>query len=131
MGMHISGVVEYRDEDGWQYLDDLPFIVRPSLYYHLFGQHNEIKDVTPVAPERGLPEDMSEKARSVYDRQTLDREVHLSWGESWLTLDEFPEDQRGKYKGTDADWGTVFEMIAPYEADYGSENIRFTVWFDG
>lgn len=132
--MHMDGVAEYYDGDAWHGIDELPFITRPRLYYKLFGEHDEQAGVTPVAPNRGIPEERSEMvddARSIYQihpARVGGDEVYEYFGVSWLTMDEFPEDERADREASD-DWGKVFDLVAPYEDRYGEENVRLVVWF--
>lgn len=135
--MHIQGVSEYFDPEAsdWIGIQELPFIVRSALYYELFGKCGPLEERTPVAPDRGFPEDASTLAIEQHERERRDP-AHIdsdwpaydSFGESWLTMNEFPDRDRERFNDHKC-WGPLFDELAVYEADYGPEHVRLVVWF--
>jgi hypothetical protein len=125
----IQGVVEAHDGRSWHGVDDLPHLP-PGACPRVFGQPTR-PDSGAVAHDRGIPDEYSDllgqryfkDASSVYGDTGPWR--HAT-GETWVLAAELPERVR-----QDERWADVCNVFAPAEAEYGAENVRLVVWFDG
>ncbi len=83
MGCDIHGGIEFREGDRWETFA----IVHIDRNYRLFAEMAGVRnhgpmEVVPVAPDRGVPSDMSGWLRAAHD----DDDGH---SETWLTSEEF------------------------------------------
>ncbi|MFJ2808073.1 hypothetical protein [Kitasatospora sp. NPDC087271] len=93
MGTDINGFIEYRDTHGMQLDEDTAWDVAIDLqalysgrnydeFGCLFGVRN-FAGFRPLAPDRGLPEELSERTRAAYDRVKggIHSPTWISWAE--------------------------------------------------
>lgn len=125
----IQGVLEAHDGRSWHGVTDLPHLP-PAACPPVFGQPTRPASGA-VAPGRGIPEEYSDllKRRYFKDGASVYGDTgpwrHAA-GETWVLAAELPDGVRD-----DERWAAVCDALAPAEADYGPENVRLVVWFDG
>lgn len=116
-----------------------------ALFGSLFGVRNAT-DFAPVAADRGLPTDLSQKAGRDGAREGYHSQTWVTWEElaavDWdeLALDWRDEDSRLDRDGwpemisrrqvLDADWHLLMEMAEPLVRRYGADRVRLVLWFD-
>jgi hypothetical protein len=115
MGTDIAGWVEIKswlDEEKWKgILQIWPLIGRDDMFGCLFGIENRV-GFKPIAPDRGLPADISDEARKNFEEEHA-KYPQAPFGATWITWseiktinwDEEPEEPKyylyTHYKGAD------------------------------
>ncbi len=98
---------------------------------------------TPLAAERGIPDDVSEEAEAAYLEAA--EEPASAFSASWISWAELKAADwderaatavRGRGQPTrkealnSAGWQLLFEMMGALARHYGDDNVRLVVWFD-
>lgn len=138
MGCDIHVHVEIKRDGRWLHLNE----VQVQRNYHLFGKMAGVRDedAKPIAPPRGVPDDMSEITKLCYDRMGID--AHTP---SWLTGAEAGEVEDwfektfphrpggplfgyvlGNYVNSHVKWEDTRKAFK----EMGVEDVRVVFWFD-
>lgn len=80
MGCDIHGYLEIKAESGWHPLKPIPRDRSYDSFGVLFGVRNYVGAI-PIAPERGLPNDISRKVKKESDEWDSDGHSH-----TWLSV---------------------------------------------
>ncbi|MFE2478922.1 hypothetical protein [Streptomyces sp. NPDC059389] len=146
MGTDIHGLIECRwdrwlDEDdrSWHEGIDLDHLYNGRSYRAfgaLFGVRNSAS-FRPLAPDRGLPPDVTQDAREAYEGWSVTHSASwITWAE--LKAADWNEAAADVGNGRltrrqaveDAGWGPVWAVMSTLAAIHGDEGVRLVVWFD-
>ena len=159
MGCDITGWVEFSDTtpnrrhaegaQWWAIISAGLVLGRNyALFGSLFGVRNELGFI-PVAADRGLPSDLSERAGRDgtweeyyshtwvtweelaavdWDEEAPDQGDELGQSDGHPDRDEPPE-RISRRQTLDADWHLLMEMAEPLVRRYGADRVRLVVWF--
>lgn len=125
MGTDIKGFVEVKQWDVWRsfvIIEDMPGSRDYHAFAFLFGMRN-IMSVLPVAANRGLPLDISQKTQNSLSSEDLH-------SRSWVTWHEISESgwQNQKFG---AYWWFLMHIMETISEEYESNNVRLVVAFGG
>ncbi|MFD7085574.1 hypothetical protein ACFYXV_23745 [Streptomyces sp. NPDC002181] len=155
MGTDIHGIIECRwdnwlDEDdrSWFEAIDLDHLYNGRSYM-AFGALFGVRDTTlfrPLAPDRGLPPDVTRDARAAYEGWSV---AHSGSWITWAELkaadwDTIALEETTWYDGNldrigrptrrqavrDEEWGPVWDVMRTLARLHGDEGVRLVVWFD-
>lgn len=152
MGTDIHGGIEFRHPGaGTDYYDGEPWVAAMDLWplYDerdyvafgcLFGVRNSA-GFRPLAPERGLPADLSSGMRSTLGSWVVPGDLSgaswVSWAELAEVLSTVGELARtceqltiGAVLGPETHWTHVFAVMKALAGRFGDDGVRLVVAFD-